>query len=256
MNTHPTELLPAYVLGALDEREFRMVDAHIHICPACRTEAEEFRVSVGLSAPTALPPPRDQVKHHLMARVHTSKGHKRAVGPYSTAILLAHLHWSRAFAAAMLAVVLVFGSMMVDAHQQLAATQNELAQVRTTLAQDEALMMSFLSDRATISQPLDGQGTVAAKMYMQVGHNRTVLFISGLPPPAPGHTYQFWLADQAHQVGAGTFVVDAQGIAHVMFDAPAPVNTYAEAMVTVEPTGGSTLPSGKIVLATKLGARD
>lgn len=251
MNTHPTELLPAYVLGALGEREFRAVEAHIQVCSTCRAEVEEFRTSVGLAASAVLPAPRDRVKHYLMARIHTSKHH--GVTSHHPAIPpLARVRWSSVFAGAALAMALLFGGMMVDARQQLHAVQDDLTQLRSTMAQDEATMTAFLSDPTTIGQPMNGQGTVAAKMYMQIGRNRTVLLISGLSPPASGRTYQFWLADQTRQVAAGTFAVDSRGIAHVMFDAPAPVNTYAEAMVTVEPTGGSTLPTGEIVLAVKL----
>ncbi|MFD8013573.1 anti-sigma factor family protein [Streptomyces sp. NPDC058955] len=40
---HDSELLGAYVLGALDEQEVRTVDEHVASCQRCRAELEELR---------------------------------------------------------------------------------------------------------------------------------------------------------------------------------------------------------------------
>lgn len=64
------ELIPAFVLGALDAHDATRAAAHIATCPRCRAEAESFRDTVGLlpyAAGAIDPPPR--VKRQLLARI-------------------------------------------------------------------------------------------------------------------------------------------------------------------------------------------
>ena len=42
---HEPQLLGAYVLGVLDEREVRAVEAHLASCPRCRAELADLRVA-------------------------------------------------------------------------------------------------------------------------------------------------------------------------------------------------------------------
>ncbi|MBC8164181.1 MAG: anti-sigma factor [Roseiflexaceae bacterium] len=248
MNKHPTELLPGYVLDLLGEHEAHCVAAHLHRCPQCRDEVDAFQHSI--TSDHVAPPPR--VKHKLMARItasqhYTSLNHAaRSVQP--------DVRWLRALSVTLLVAVVVFGGLMLNEAQRLRSAATALAEISRAASREEAAIARFLRDPATISHPLHGRPQVVANMYMQAGHTRTVLLISGLPAPAPGHIYQFWLADESHQVAAGTFVGDHQGIAQLVFDAPLPVDAYAEAMVTIEPNGGSASPTGDIVLAAKLAA--
>lgn len=253
MNSHPVEQLPAYALGALSEEETRRVAAHLLVCPPCREEVEAFRASIGTVA-GAPPPPAlpHHIKQQLMARIRASKAARRP----ALARLLASDAWSGALAAFALILALVFGVMMVDARRQLATAQGALAALEQERSNtNQQTIAEFLSNPATVSQRLEGvQQGAHGNMYMQAGRTRAVLLLGGLPPLAPGTTYQFWFANAEDQIPSQTFLADANGRAQAVFDAPSAVNSYAEVMVTIEPAGGSTTPSKQIVLAAKLAA--
>jgi anti-sigma-K factor RskA len=59
--THPTELLPGYVLGDLNPLELEAVETHLLGCPNCRTEVAHLRdalFSLADALPPAAPPPQ------------------------------------------------------------------------------------------------------------------------------------------------------------------------------------------------------
>lgn len=249
MNTHPVEHLPAYALGALNAEETRRVASHLLVCPACCAEVESFRISIGMGLDCPPPPsPPRHIKHQLMARIRAhSAAQRRGVLP----AFVSGRTWLGLLTACSLLLVLTCGIMIVDARRQLANNQAELKQDSL----NTKAITAFLSDPATVSQPMEALHAGAhGTMYMQAGQARAVLVVGGLPQLAPGTIYQFWFADAEGQVPSRTFTVDANGLAQAIFDAPDPVDSYAEVMVTVEPTGGSSAPSNQIVLAAKLAA--
>ena len=71
---------------------------------------------------------------------------------------------------------------------------------------------------------------------------------------APGQTYQLWLTDAHGSISCRTFDVTSDGQTVVMIKAPAPIPLYDQVMVTVEPSGGATTPTGTIVLSGPLRA--
>jgi hypothetical protein len=61
--------------------------------------------------------------------------------------------------------------------------------------------------------------------------------------------YQLWLKTSAESVSAGVFVPDAIGRATLVTDVPPKiVGPIVGAEVTVEPSGGGSVPSGRALL--------
>jgi anti-sigma-K factor RskA len=156
-------------------------------------------------------------------------------------------------------VVLLLGSTLYITRRQIGSPQEASQSLEQTPASatssqaQEDVIAAFLNAPATVSQAMNSnQSDILAQMYMQPGLNRAVLVAQGLPQPQPGTTYQFWFATPSQQVPLQTFGVDASGDAKIVLDAPAPVDTYTEVMVTVEPSGGSITPSTQVVLSAKL----
>lgn len=248
MNTHPSESLPAYVLGALDADEAFKIAEHLRDCSACRDEAEEFRAIVGL-LPYCVPAqdPPAHLKRQLFARISAAADtHHIARVTHAQSLarpagIVFAPRWMSAITALSLLMALVMGGMLFESRLSIARREQEIA--------------SFLSSRGTVGHPLTPprpNGAISAKMYMQKGHNRVVLVVAGLPPPEPGKTYQFWFATEKYQVPSHTFTVGDDGSAELLIDAPTRVDTYVEVMVTVEQDGGSQQPSGNVILAAKL----
>jgi hypothetical protein len=76
-----------------------------------------------------------------------------------------------------------------------------------------------------------------------------VLSASRLPAAPPDTMYQLWLKTSAEPVSAGVFVPDAIGRATLVTDAPPKiVGPVVGAEVTVEPSGGGSVPSGRALL--------
>lgn len=154
-----------------------------------------------------------------------------------------------------LAAELSAGQQWIDAvTSQLAIGEERIAQLSAELARDDYLI-SFVSAPGVATRQLrSAQSDLAAQgeMYMYPGHANAVVLFSGLPPLAAGQVYQFWLADGTSQVAGSTFVVDPTGIGYIIIEAPREVNAFSEVMVTVEPSGGSPIPSQNVVLEGSL----
>jgi hypothetical protein len=78
---HDPQLLGAYVLGALDEREARTVEEHLSRCPACRGELDELKAMeayLGDVPPEALldgpPEGGDLLLQRTLRQMRTERG--------------------------------------------------------------------------------------------------------------------------------------------------------------------------------------
>ena len=79
---------------------------------------------------------------------------------------------------------------------------------------------------------------------------RIVFSGSRLPAPPPSEVYQLWLLTAADPVSVGLFTPDEAGRFTIVSEHPPQVTMpVAGASVTVEPAGGSELPSGPTLLA-------
>jgi anti-sigma factor RsiW len=276
MNDHPIESLPAFVLGALDADEAFQVADHVRSCVRCRAEADEFRAVVTVlpyAAESRQPPLH--IKRQLFARIAATRDDPAPAHPQRGQVRPSRARtptpgWARAVLALATVLVLALAFVTVDTRRQLDQVAAELAQSRQQVAEAQAQLalgqqrldalanenrqaVMFIAAPATVGQTLVPQRDgIEGKMYMQPGHNRVVLVLNGLPPPPAGTTYQFWFATSDHQVPSRTFSVGPDGAVEVVIDAPEPVDDYAQVMVTVEQTGGSTSPSNQVVVSAEL----
>lgn len=278
MNEHPTDSLPAFVLGALDTEEAKRVAAHVERCPACRSEAEEFRKIIDMlpySVHAAEPPAH--VKRQLFARIEAAREQPHHLRPGLVAqrrgerfVPLFTPGVLRATAAIALIVVVVLSVVALTLRARLNQVtadlehnQQIIAVLQDQLNQQEELVATLMHEQHQAAVLLSSEDTLQralvaerpgarARMYMRPGHNQALLVVRGLEPLSPGQTYQFWFATPDHQVPARTFTVDEAGAAEVIIEAPEAVDTYAQVMVTVEQSGGSTTPSDQVVLESAL----
>jgi anti-sigma-K factor RskA len=80
--------------------------------------------------------------------------------------------------------------------------------------------------------------------------DRWVLFASGLHRAAEGSSYRLWaVGEDQRTVSLGSFDPDAHGLATFDAELPAGDIAWASAMVTEEPIGESSAPTGPILLA-------
>jgi cell division protein FtsB len=78
--------------------------------------------------------------------------------------------------------------------------------------------------------------------------DQAFLMVNGLAPAPAGSVYQVWLTYEGSMVPGNTFSVDQDGYAVVNLDLTGDATEYIGASVTVEPFGGSVIPSDFTVL--------
>ncbi len=283
--------LAAYALGALDLDEMAFVERSLNESPDRREELNQLREVVAL-LPYAVAPatPPDQVRERLFARIVASTAQQSAPLAQQSQAPVRRRAWLVPTMMAVLAVlVLGLGGLTFSLQQSVTALdqtnrdlvttlgqlqqaladtqtrQNELAaQLSTSQEQlaslggavdQERYVVSFVTAPGVATRLLEATPhnlNARGEMYMYPGNDQAVVIFSGLHTLEPGKTYQFWLADGQSQVTGGTFLVDETGLAQLLVDAPREVNAFSEVMVTVEPAGGSNVPSELVVLTGSL----
>jgi anti-sigma-K factor RskA len=75
------------------------------------------------------------------------------------------------------------------------------------------------------------------------------LVVDGLPPLGESQQYQLWLIRDGQRTSGAVFSTDEKDYGGTRVRAPRPLTDYSAVGITIEPTGGSTSPTGKQVLA-------
>jgi type II secretory pathway pseudopilin PulG len=141
-----------------------------------------------------------------------------------------------------------------EAASRQAAEKQEAADRQLLAARDLATRAQTIGDvlaapdlvRYTLTNPVSLPGVSGQVLWSR---SRGFVFsASGLPAPPANTTYQIWLLTRGGAVGAATFVPDAAGRVTVT-TTPEVARPVFGAVVTTEPKGGSSTPSGDPVLA-------
>lgn len=225
---HVTDLIPAYAVGSLEPDEVDAVERHLANCHQCRAEARQF-ARVGdellLAAPQLDAPPalRDRILAQVRSLGDTTPTQAPQPAPRSRNPL------ARAFRAAF--------------------QPNELegeagSELQLLLLDPESAVFAV---GGTPDAP-----AASARLIASPRLNRAVLVANGLAAPGPGRAYQVWFLRDGKPIPNVTFAVDRQGRGISVVRVAAPFSSYDTVAVTPEPAGGSSSPTGPIVLAGAL----
>ncbi len=255
------ELLAGAAIDDLDDDEATRLHRHAATCPTCAAEMERIDatlVALAIAVPQRRPP--DGLEARILAAIQAEPDVATPSRIATPAPVEAHATPSRAesrwtgwlrrpvvtFAA--IGLVLVLGSACLALARQSATLDSALQ------LQDAAI--AVLADPGHIAAPLlpeaAGSGSTAMAVYLPASTQAYVM-ATGLPATPAGHVYQLWSADAAGVHPLGTFTFDGHGT----FVAPFGVDlsTAAAAMITLEPTGGSTGTPGPQVVFGELPAQ-
>jgi len=105
-----------------------------------------------------------------------------------------------------------------------------------------------LGMRAIALQNTDSAPQASAFVIMSADGLEGVLVVDELPPLDAQHEYQLWLERNGNHTSAAVFPVDEHGYRGMRIEAPQTLLEYSSVRVTIEPTGGSDIPTGDIVL--------
>jgi anti-sigma factor RsiW len=223
------ELAAGYALDALDDDELSRFEAHLAGCEACTADLEAFRDTVQALAYAADgPPPPARLRARILdaARDEQPRASVVVLRPRRTVRLAALAAAACAAAAIGLGVWAATLSSSLDDERAARAAGERAAAV---LADEDSRHRAFEQ----------GGRVVVAES------GEAVLVVPRLPDAPEGKTYEAWVVEDEQPLPAGLFEGDEP---LVLLDRTVPDG--AQVAVTLEPEGGSELPTGDILLAS------
>lgn len=258
------ETLALYALGALDDQPERAeLLAHLESCDECSRELEALRGDVAMLAlSTAGPMPPERSRERLLQAI--GSGSRTARAPKRFVLGVLHPRWLAIAPAAATLLLAIFSLMMwrddlrlrrnLDKVQATVSTQSqqlqEMQSVRDQLTELQSIR-DLLKSRSAFHMTL-----VAAKWPAQpqaktvyVPRKGLLLIANNLQPLPGDKVYQLWFlpADGSAPMPFGTFKTDQGGNAVMHHTAKTDKRPKAFA-ITVEPEGGSPVPTSEVVM--------
>jgi anti-sigma-K factor RskA len=238
------ELIPTYVLDALEPDERARVEAHARACDQCAPVLAEYeRVGAALAysvPPRELPP---GLKTRTLLNLK-----KQTAAPKRERVVMTP---RRRFGS----TPLFAGAALVLALLAFAWTIWQNAQVSGQLAQQRDLLTVIAYGQGTVKTIRGTQNAPEAvgKLYLDPDSNVAALVTIDMPPINPDQVYVVWLTSaDGQRTAVGTFIVDAGGTGWLVVRAPRPLQEYARVWITNEPRSVPSTPTGKTLLAAPL----
>jgi hypothetical protein len=233
----PHDLLPGYLLDALDLDEADRFTSHLPACPPCRADLAAMAGTVAdLASESRVAPPahvEDRLMSSLFGPSATAAGPVDEKAPAATptpnALPSRRRRWMLPAAAAA-AFVLGAGLVATTGVLHFGDTGTQV------VADGEAqLILDVTSAPDAHFMPLDlPQGS--AKLVVSEGMDMGAVMATDLPMPASGREYRVWtVMGDGTMKSAATFTPDHDGHASVMLHTG--VNDAAAFMLTVEDPG-------------------
>lgn len=144
---------------------------------------------------------------------------------------------------AVLALLVLAGALGVRYQSERAAVERYDRALRLATASD----LQPIRLTAAPGVPAEAHGTYRARPGVELA----VLTLSYLPPAPAGRTYQVWALFDGAWTSLGSAKQDASGGARLILiaEGPALARPPEAVQVTLEPAGGSSIPTGPLVIA-------
>ena len=228
----------AYTLDALNADERAEYEVHLAGCARCQAEVAELRGAASqLGVAVAEQPPAE-----LRARVLAEVDRTPQDQPGAPVVDLAQGRERRSqrifqAAAAVFAILaLVVGAWGVSAHRDANDTKQQASAVRAVVAAPDAEVIHG-----------SGQNGVSANVVVSHSLGQSAFVADGLAAPPSGKTYQLWYIDASGSARSAGLVTTSDGNSTQLLQGT--INGATTVGMTVEPSGGSTQPTTKPVLA-------
>jgi anti-sigma-K factor RskA len=227
-----------WVLGALDERDAQAFAAHLEACEACRREVAELQPVADvlpMAAPQVAAPAA--LKGRIMTVVQAEADLLAAAGPEA----------DRPAPAA------------GDRRARAGRARSWLPRLRPLPAAALAVALLALGVLAGAlagggqdTTTVKGFGPGGAQVALRVSDHRGELDFRGMAAPPRGRVYQVWLVTGRAKPRPthALFTVMRDGRARV--EIPESLEGADQVLVSDEPPGGSTQPTGRVVAGAKL----
>lgn len=252
-------LIPAYALGIADPDEVQLVEAHLSDCPELAAEIHSYRQLEGdmlLGVPQVQPPV------DLEARILAATTTPNPIEPDHIIPMPARPDPQRQRrlwlpVAAVLAIMLILSNLfwyreVTDLNTRL---DSQIADTPVSTP-DTLIFYNASSSRNRLDIAPDKTAPRGTLMWADGQQQQTWVGIfnaSGLQALSADQVYQLWLVQEdADPLSAGIFQVSDDGDAMLIFQMTQPIGQFDIVAITLEPAGGSDLPTSDPVLSGEL----
>lgn len=238
-------------LGAASAEEESALREHLQTCAQCSQARDEFAEAATLLATDLEPvPPPSQVRQAIMETLEpgettlVERQRRSRINP-----------WWLATAATLFLALWGWRELAIRAARERIRAMN--AEIQSLSEENERLtqrneklsgQLTALGAADTRTIALVGQSaspSASARVFLEPGEQRAVVFFHDLPANPGDKSYQLWIirADQVKPQSAGVFDVSSSGSATLSIE-HLPVATQIKALaVTLEPKGGVAQPT-------------
>ncbi|HKQ91802.1 MAG TPA: anti-sigma factor [Blastocatellia bacterium] len=272
------ELAPLYVIGALDEKTTRDLEASLHVATPEQRRVVAKWLDVAALLPQALPlqTPQDHVRERVLIRVAEEaqktpieiafeestmkevdeRAEKKVlpfVQPHRAESRSAR--WILIAATALLAFTSAY---LFKQNTKLARERDQMARERDDLSRELAMSREEVDGIVSpwtkvIAMVGEETPEANAKVVWDTKANQWVIHIFNLPPPPSDKQYQLWYVTKNAKISAWVFSTDEQGRTVLKLTLPMEALAgLAATAVTLEPKGGSPQPTGKFYLKASI----
>jgi anti-sigma-K factor RskA len=272
------EIAPLYVIGALDEKTEREVEASLHSATTEQQRVVARWRDVAALLPHALPlqTPPDYIRERLLNRI--VEGTQQT--PIETAVEESSLkemaerdernllpfvqprraesrtaRWLLIAATALLAFTSAY---FFKQNAKLARENDYLSHERDNLSEELAASRRQIDDivapkTKVIAMIGDEAPQANAKVVWDTKAQEWAIYIFDLPAPPSDKDYQLWYVTKNAKISAAVFRTDGQGRTVLKLTLPPEgLAELAATAVTLEPRGGSPQPTGKFYLKASI----
>ncbi len=240
------ELIPEYAFGLTSPEETRLVESNLAACQDAAAELAEYRrlqAEMRVGVPQVEPPP--QVHERLLAAIALQPA---VVETKSPTRVFQRAWWAAAAVFIVLLLTNIYWMVRVD---DLTRQREELMAMLGG-QEDPAFVLTNTRDLRWRRLPSENDAATSAYMMWNGESETGLLYVHAFPMLEPGKTYQLWLTRGEERVNAGTFQVDEEGNAAVLFHITEPIDEFTWARVTAESGSGSEQPSDTVVVHGEL----
>ncbi len=251
------DLVAAYALGVLPAREHALVTAYILANPAARAEFEALRPTadlIGLSAEEPVDSARSaRMKQRLMTTVRQqaaspvgATGSGRTAGARSSWFVGAGLAAAAAVLFALVSTIQNFSlrGELANANSRAAALQSQIAQNERVRTRDREMI-------ADLTAP-DAQRYPVPEGEVVKHGSHLYLTLHSLPPLPRGKVYQAWTIAKGTKNLAPSIVFTPSPAGAAIVALPENADTLSVVALSVEPEGGSKVPTSKATFVRPL----
>lgn len=236
MNTHPSDDLAAFSIGALDRADAARVEAHLAGCAACRTEVASFNeVAWGIAELAPVTAIATDLRERVVERARATAA-RRTAAPSTRGLDRIRRLFDIRIPVAIPLVLALLLALSLAGLQSARTDADAYARAVAGIATGTVVTLAATPGseaRGSLVVPADGEPYLILR----------------LPAPPAGKTWEAWVIRGQQPIPAGISGARSGVITLVLSEAIRPGDGVA---VTLEDAGGVPAPRGAVVLQGRI----